>query len=166
LSVPLGTLNTVILLTSSFTVAMALHSIQLGKSKACFNYLAITIFFACCFLVVKFIEYRFDYLEHLVPFFKSYDFEKPETLATFPEYFVGGTRIFFMLYFLMTVVHAIHIIVGIIIIACVASRTRQGRYNNVVHTGVELAAIYWHFVDVVWIFLFPILYLMDSHVHI
>lgn len=146
-----GTLNTAILLTSSLTMALAVHAAQEGKTKSIVRCLLLTLLFAVGFLVVKGFEYHKDFAEHLVPG-AQFNSELPQR-----------AQIFFWLYWAMTGLHAIHVTVGIGLLAIIAVLAKRGRFSNGYHTPVEVSGLYWHFVDLVWIFLYPLLYLIDRH---
>lgn len=146
-----GTLNTGILLTSSLTMALAVHAAHNDRSASSLRCLLLTLLFAAGFLVVKGLEYHEDYLEHLVPG-PGFDSGLPPHAA-----------IFFWLYWTMTGLHAIHVTVGIGVLSIIAWMTRRGKFSNAYYTPVEIAGLYWHFVDLVWIFLYPLLYLIDRH---
>jgi cytochrome c oxidase subunit III len=146
-----GTINTAILLTSSLTMALAVHAAKEGNNKSTTSFLLLTLLFAVGFLVVKAFEYHKDFVEHLVP---GSDFPK-----TLPQ----RAELFFWLYWAMTGLHAIHVFVGLLVLAMIAWLTRRGTFSSHYHTPVEIAGLYWHFVDLVWIFLYPLLYLIDRH---
>ncbi len=146
-----GTLNTAILLTSSLTMAMAVHATQADRRTFAVASMAATVALAVGFLVVKGFEYHEDIQEHLVP--------GPH----FPGSLPPGAAMFFVLYWAMTALHALHVTVGIGAISVVAVRTRQDQYSSVRATPVEMTGLYWHFVDIVWIFLYPLLYLVSRH---
>jgi cytochrome c oxidase subunit 3 len=151
LSLALGGTNTVILITSSFTVALGYHAIKEGKAKACVGYLAFTIVCAAAFLVIKYFEYAHKFHEGQLPgrYFTYTGFEDSR-----------GANIFYSVYFLATGLHAFHVIVGASILAWLMVRVRKGKYSPEHYVPVELGALYWHLVDLVWIFLFPLLYLI------
>jgi cytochrome c oxidase subunit 3 len=150
LSLTLGTINTAILITSSVTIALAIHYIQLGKKRHTIYLLFCTLALATGFLVIKFFEYH-------------HKFELGQLPGKFYNYTgVAGTNphIFFSIYFLMTGLHALHIIGGMIVISIMLKRTIKGVFSNSYYTPLELTGLYWHLVDLIWIFLFPLLYLI------
>jgi cytochrome c oxidase subunit 3 len=153
LDVLLGGINTAVLICSSFTMALAVHSAETGRRKPLVVFLLLTIVLGLVFLGIKFYEYHTKFEEHLVPG-SSFRFE--ESLARPAE-------IFFSFYFAMTGMHAVHMIVGIGLLTALIFRARRDRFSPVYHTPVELTGLYWHFVDIVWIFLFPLLYLLGRH---
>jgi len=153
LDIWLGTVNTGVLICSSFTMALAVHSAQANRRKALLACLLLTIIFGLVFLAIKFGEYHTKFAEHLVPG-DSFSFEA--ALAPAAE-------IFFSFYFAMTGMHALHMIVGIGLLSGLALEAYRGRFSSAYYTPVELIGLYWHFVDIVWIFLFPLLYLAGRH---
>jgi cytochrome c oxidase subunit 3 len=150
LNVALGTVNTIVLIGSSLTMAMGVHAAALGKRRQIVFWLILTIVLGSVFLGVKVVEYKDKFDHHLVPG-PHFHFEGP--LA--PQ-----AQIFYSLYFAMTGLHALHMVVGIPILALMAFWAYRGRYSSEYFTPVELTGLYWHFVDIVWIFLFPLLYLI------
>ena len=146
-----GTLNTAILLTSSLTMALAVHAARESQTKSIVRYLVLTIVFAVGFLVVKGFEYHEDFVDHLVP--------GPNFNAALPP----RAGMFFWLYWAMTGLHAIHVTVGVGLLSVITILARRGRFSGRYYTPVEVSGLYWHFVDLVWIFLYPLLYLIDRH---
>jgi cytochrome c oxidase subunit 3 len=155
LDVSLGATNTVVLIGSSLTMALAIRAAQIGRRRQQILYLAGTMALGCVFLVIKSIEYHHKWVDHLMPG-PSFD------VAAF-----GGegphARIFYSFYFVMTGVHAFHMVVGLGLLAWIVRRAAKGDFTPANHTALEMSGLYWHFVDVVWIFLFPLLYLIDRH---
>jgi cytochrome c oxidase subunit 3 len=151
LDITLGATNTVVLITSSVTMALAIRSIQLDKKKQCMNYLITTVVLACVFLVVKYFEYEHKFHLGQLPG-KFYTFEGIE--GTNPH-------IFFSIYFAMTGLHGIHVIGGIGFITWLITRVKRNAFSSAYYTPVEMAGLYWHLVDLIWIFLFPLLYLIS-----
>ena len=153
LDVKLGTINTVILISSSLTMAFAVRSAQLGRGKLSAVLLIATIVLGSVFLGIKFDEYHHKFAEHLIPGpgFRAASTD-PRTL-----------QLFFFLYFMMTGLHAVHMIIGIGLLAVVAVLAYRGYFTPQNHNFIEGCGLYWHFVDVVWIFLFPLLYLVGRH---
>ena len=149
--VAFGTINTAILLTSSLTMAFAVHAAQENKTKSVIRFLLLTVFLGCCFLVVKGFEYHEDITEHLWP---GPHFNK----SLSPE-----AQIFWFLYWAMTGLHAIHVTVGIVLLSIIARMAALRKFSGFYHTPVEISGLYWHFVDIVWIFLYPLLYLINRY---
>ena len=167
-----GLLNTAVLICSSLTMAMAVHSAALSKTKATVTYLILTLILGCTFLGVKAIEYADKFKNHEVPG-ANYSFESHSAKHGTEGEAAGGhevqpadqahTQLFFGLYFGMTGLHALHMIIGAGILLYLIPAAARGRFNAQWHTPVEMFGLYWHFVDIVWIFLFPLLYLIDRH---
>lgn len=153
LNIELGVFNTVMLISSSLTMALAVRSGEMGSKKGQIWFLLLTVFFGLIFLGVKGIEYSHKFHEHLVP---------GPHFQTEGE--VKGTQLFFSLYFAMTGMHAVHMIIGIAMLLTLTVQAAQGKFTKAYHTPVEMIGLYWHFVDIVWIFLFPLLYLIGRHV--
>jgi cytochrome c oxidase subunit III len=153
LDVLLGGINTAVLICSSFTMALAVHSAETNERKALIIFLGLTIVLGTVFLGIKFFEYHSKFVEHLVP----------GGSFVFPGPFERQAEIFFSFYFAMTGMHAVHMIIGIGLLTVLALKARRGRFSAAYHTPIELAGLYWHFVDIVWIFLFPLLYLLGRH---
>src|SRR4051812_25282904 len=151
---PLGALNTVVLLLSSFTMVMAVLSAQKSKNKKVVVYLCLTILCACIFLGVKYFEYSHKYEEGLLPGHNWYS-HKGDLIPNSPGY-----ATFFSFYFMMTGLHGIHILVGIGLLAWIAVRANRGEFSSAYYTPVDLVGLYWHLVDLIWIYLFPLYYLI------
>jgi cytochrome c oxidase subunit 3 len=152
-----GGVNTAVLLTSSFTMVLAVHAAEEGHRDQLVRYLLITVALAGVFLVIKAFEYYGEYRDELIPLLSNFA-NRPE-LGTEPH----KVELFMIFYFTMTGLHALHILLGIGLLSTLAFFARRGRYNAAYHTPVELGGLYWHFVDLVWVFLFPLLYLMGAH---
>jgi cytochrome c oxidase subunit 3 len=155
LDVVLGTTNTVVLITSSLTMALAVHAAQLGQRKLLMTFLILTMILGGVFLGIKSVEYYHKFVEHHIPG-PGFQFEK--------EYF-RHAQIFFSLYFVMTGLHAIHMIIGIGIMLVMLWWSWNGTITAEYSSPIEISGLYWHFVDIVWIFLFPLLYLIGRHAH-
>jgi cytochrome c oxidase subunit 3 len=152
LNVMLGGINTAVLIGSSLTMAMAVWAAETGTRRLQLLFLTLTILLGLTFLGIKSVEYAHKFQEGLVPG-PNFRFEGDTV----------HTQLFFSLYFLMTGVHAAHMIVGIGIMVILMVMAWRGRFTRDHHTPVTLSGLYWHFVDIVWIFLFPLLYLIDRH---
>jgi cytochrome c oxidase subunit III len=153
----LGTINTIVLIASSFTMAMAVWSSQVGKKKLITLFLICTLILGSVFLGIKGIEYYQKFVEHHVPGV-GFSFEPGATVET-----NAHAQLFFSLYFGMTGLHALHMIVGVGLLLYLIVESLRGRFTPLYNTPVENIGLYWHFVDIVWIFLFPLLYLIDRH---
>jgi cytochrome c oxidase subunit 3 len=151
LDIRLGGFNTVVLIASSLTMALGVRAAQTGQPRANVRWLLITMALGLTFLVVKFFEYRDKYLKHHIPG-PNFHFEGPNA----PQ-----VQIFLSLYFGLTGLHALHMIVGVSLLAVITWMAHRRRFSPEWYTPVELSGLYWHFVDIVWIFLFPLLYLVD-----
>jgi len=146
-----GTLNTAILLTSSFTMALAVHAARENNTKWLFRFLLVTIVLALAFLAVKGLEYREDLREHLWP--------GPHFRPDLPP----QAQIFWVLYWIMTGVHAVHVTVGVGLLSRMAWMTSRRKFSDAYYTPIEISGLYWHFVDIIWIFLYPLLYLIQRY---
>ena len=155
LDIMLGTINTAALITSSLTMALAVHAAQLGERKRLLLFLVLTMALGLTFLGIKGVEYYHKFAEHHVPG-PSFQFEK--------EY-ARHAQLFFSLYFLMTGLHALHMIIGLGIMTWMLFWSWNGTITTEYYSPIEISGLYWHFVDIVWIFLFPLLYLLGRHVH-
>jgi cytochrome c oxidase subunit 3 len=155
LDVTLGTINTVVLITSSLTMALAVHAAQLGRRKPLMIFLILTMILGAAFLGIKSVEYYHKFVEHHVPG-PGFQFEKEH---------LQHAQIFFSLYFMMTGLHAIHMIIGIGIMLVMLWWSYNGTITEEYSSPIEISGLYWHFVDIVWIFLFPLLYLIGRHAH-
>jgi len=153
LDIVLGATNTAVLIGSSFTMAMAVKSAQLGKRMPLLGFLVVTMLLGCVFLGIKGIEYEHKFAEHLVPG-PSFRFDSPVA---------QHVQLFFSFYFAMTGLHALHMVVGVGIMAWLLVHSWRGRFSPTYFWPVEVSGLYWHFVDIVWIFLFPLLYLVSRH---
>jgi cytochrome c oxidase subunit 3 len=163
LNVPLGCLNTIVLLTSSLTMALAVRAAQLRALRPLLVWLGLTMALGTAFLGIKAIEYTEEYHEKLIP---GWNFQVPEADWTA----VGAEaldprkmELFFVLYFFMTGLHAIHLIIGIALVGVLAFLCWRGIMSKRGATPVEVIGLYWHFIDIIWVFLYPLLYLIDVH---
>jgi cytochrome c oxidase subunit 3 len=149
----LGAINTAILICSSLTMVLAVRAAQLSHRRSLIVFLLLTIILGSVFLVNKAVEYAHKFHEHLVP---GPNFG-PAAALTDPQH----SQLFFSFYFGMTGLHALHMIIGIGILLTLVFQARQGRFSADYFTPVDITGLYWHFVDIVWIFLFPLLYLIS-----
>lgn len=168
ISMPLGLINTIVLISSSFTMAMGVWSAEVRNKKFLQISLVATIVLGFCFLGIKSVEYAQKFEEHHVPgaSFDIRDFVNPPAGSKekpLPVDMAQKTQIFFSLYFAMTGVHAVHMIIGIVILFVLLYKSRTGLYTSGYVQPIENFGLYWHFVDIVWIFLFPLLYLINRH---
>ena len=160
INVKWGALNTAVLLVSSWTMAMAVRCAQLGKQKLLVVFLLYTMLFGATFLGVKAKEYYDKFQENHVP---GASFEFKDKLLGHPEYVVNQhhAEMFFSIYFAMTGMHALHMVIGLGLMAYLIIASSMGKFDKTYYTPVENIGLYWHFVDVVWIYLFPLLYLIS-----
>ncbi len=174
LSIFWGTTNTAVLITSSFTMAMSVYSAQMKQKSKLVMYLALTFILGLAFLCIKGIEWHGEWVDHHVPGlrFSDADFLNPKLdPGVYKEYhdaplspeMAQNTEEYFFLYFAMTGMHALHMIVGIGLLGFIIFRARQGAYTSGHVTFVENFGLYWHFDDVIWIVLYPLLYLISRH---
>jgi cytochrome c oxidase subunit 3 len=149
----LGTINTAVLISSSFTMALAVRAAQTGSRRATIVCLILTVVLGSAFLGIKGVEYAREFAEHHVP---GPHFE-------FDPAYAPQAQIFFSLYFVMTALHAVHMIVGLGVLLVMLWMSVRGRFSPAYYTPLEISGLYWHFVDIVWIFLLPLLYLVGRH---
>jgi cytochrome c oxidase subunit 3 len=148
-----GTINTAVLITSSLTMALAVHAAQTGRRRSLMIFLVLTMILGSVFLGIKGFEYYEGFLEHHFPG-STFQFE--------PEHF-REAQIFFSLYYMMTGLHALHMIIGLGVMAVMVWLSWRGTITAEYYNPIEVSGLYWHFVDIVWIFLFPLLYLIGRH---
>jgi len=146
----IGAINTGVLIGSSMTMALAVRAAQLGNRRSQVVFLLLTIVLGSTFLGIKVVEYHDKFVHHLVPG-SDFHFEGP---------YGREAQIFFSLYFAMTGMHAVHMIIGIGMLSTLTVLAWRGTFSSQYYTPVELGGLYWHFVDIVWIYLFPLLYLI------
>ena len=184
----IATANTVVLLTSSLAMAMAVHAGELGDRRKQVRYLLTTAALGLLFMVFKGVEYKEEYDHHLVPGpnFRTEHIHLPqepnasagpgltgESAATrhtasvlsisSTEFVRRRSQLFFVFYFFMTGLHLIHMVVGLGLVAWVTRLASRGRFTPEYHTPLEMVGLYWHFIDIVWLFLYPLLYLVALH---
>ena len=156
MSVPLGAVNTTVLICSSLTMALAVRSAQLSRKKATAWFIIGTMIFGIAFLGVKAFEYHEHYVEGTAP--------GVNWTLTGPD--ARQIELLFCFYFIMTGMHAFHMVVGLGLMSYLLTHTLKNRYSAAYYSPVEIIGLYWHFVDIVWIFLFPMLYLIGQHLKI
>jgi cytochrome c oxidase subunit 3 len=153
MEIVMGAVNTAVLICSSFSMALAVYNSELGKQRMVALFLALTIIIGAIFLGIKFTEYYHHYLDHKVP----------------GIWFEGGganaprVQMFYVFYFIMTGLHATHMLIGIGVLFALLVRTLMGTFSAEYHTPIEMGGLYWHFVDIVWVFLYAIFYLPGLH---
>jgi cytochrome c oxidase subunit 3 len=155
LDIVLGGVNTAVLIGSSLTMALAVRAAQTGFPRATVGWLLATMALGGTFIVIKGFEYAHKFHEHHVPG-PNFVFEGPRA---------NEVEIFLSLYFAMTGLHALHMVIGFGLLSVIAWMAHRRRFTPEWYTPVEMSGLYWHFVDIVWIFLFPLLYLVDRAHH-
>jgi cytochrome c oxidase subunit 3 len=175
LDITLGALNTGVLILSSFTMAMAVYFTQVGKQRPQVICLALTLLLGLTFLGVKAKEYNDKYNDQLIPGRlipgRPFDPEvqepghghDPHKLTLLPGATKRQVELFYWIYFAMTGMHALHMIIGAGLLTFLLIFSLKGRFDPEYHSPVEVIGLYWHFVDIIWIFLFPLLYLLGRH---
>ena len=169
LSVPLGGTNTAVLITSGFFMALAVWASEVRKKGLLVIFLLLTMVFGTVFIGIKSVEYHEKWEKHHIPgaHFDTAEFVNPHAYgineAPLSPDAATKTQIFFSLYFLMTGIHAIHMIIGLGILVWLTIRAHRGDFTMGYVAPIENFALYWHFVDVIWLFLFPLLYLINRH---
>jgi cytochrome c oxidase subunit 3 len=184
LDIKLGTINTGVLLASSFTMAMSVWSAQVGRKKLLSTFLTLTLVLGFAFLGVKYVEYAQKFHHHLIPG-RNFDIAycvnhpgacqdiKAEDLAAEREEIAEAqaadpdlnshAQLYYSAYFGMTGLHALHMVIGAGLLLWLLGQSLAGRFTPQWNTPVDVVGLYWHFVDIVWIYLFPLLYLIDRH---
>ncbi len=153
LNAVIGAINTAVLICSSLSMALAVRAAQLGKRISLVSCLIVTILLGLTFIFVKlYLEWWHDYQHGFAPAL-NFTFAGPNTRSV---------ELFFCFYFLMTGVHALHMIVGVGVLSVLTVKAWKGRYGPDHFNSVEIAGLYWHFIDIIWIFLFPLLYLIGG----
>jgi cytochrome c oxidase subunit III len=160
LDVTLGTINTAVLITSSLTMALAVRAAQLGQRKLLMVFLILTMILGAAFLGIKSLEYYHKFAEC-----PGAECHVPGPAFQFEKEHVRHAQIFFSLYFVMTGLHALHMIIGLSIMTWMLAWAWNGTITKEYFSPIEISGLYWHFVDIVWIFLFPLLYLIGRHPH-
>lgn len=164
LDLPLGAINTVVLILSSFTMALAVYSTQTGKRRGQIICLTLTLVLGLTFLGIKAVEYHQKYVDSLIPgkLIPGRPFS-PAKVHLLGDAKPENVEMFYWIYFAMTGMHAIHMIIGVGLLSVILYFAARGRYGPEYHNPVEVSGLYWHFVDIIWIFLFPLLYLLGRH---
>ena len=154
MEIVLGAVNTGVLICSSFTMALAVYFAELGHQKSVILFLLLTMIIGAIFLCIKFTEYYLHYQDHKVPGFWFIDHSPG----------AANIQMFFVFYFIMTGLHAIHMVIGIGLLSVLLCRTLLGSFSADYHTPIDLGGLYWHFIDIVWVFLYAIFYIPGLHV--
>ncbi len=161
----IGGINTIVLLISSLTAVLAVHYAQHGRRNGIVLCLGITILLGLCFLCLKAAEYYIDYRDMLIP---GWRFDPEEWVSRHglrPDQ-VPHVELFLLFYWIMTVIHALHVTLGMVAMLILLVLARRGFFSSNYYSPVDVTALYWHFVDIVWIFLLPMLYLQSTHYHL
>jgi cytochrome c oxidase subunit 3 len=161
----IGGINTLVLLVSSLMMVLAVHYASVGDRKRLLRFLVLTAGLGLCFLVLKGLEYYLDYRENLIP---GWRFDESEwTWSGLSEeerqHRVQHVQLFLIFYWVMTGLHALHMTIGIIAVLVLFALARRNYFSPTYYVPVDVTALYWHFVDIVWIFLLPMLYLQGTH---
>jgi cytochrome c oxidase subunit III len=157
----IGAINTVVLLVSSLMMALAVHFAQLGQQRRIVFYLLLTAGLGVGFLILKGTEYYSDFVENLVPWrFHQQDWMTKHHMSAEQA---GHVRVFLLFYWAMTGLHALHVTIGICAVLVICALAHRGHFSATYYAPVDVLGLYWHFVDLVWIFLFPLLYLLGTH---
>ena len=175
LDIALGAVNTGVLILSSFTMALAVYGTQVGRRKLQIFCLSVTIVLGLTFLGIKAVEYYDKYVDNLIPgtLIPGHPFhpevQTPDTsfdehkLHLLPGARVENVEMFYWIYFAMTGMHAVHMIIGVGLLSVLLYFSIKGRYDPEYHSPIEVTGLDWHVVDIVWIYLFPLLYLLGRH---
>ncbi len=157
LNVGLGAINTIVLICSSVTMALGVYAAQTGSKRGIIAGLIGTLIFGAIFLIVKYFEYKEKWDHGFIPgaHFNSH--------GTFDAVTAGPAQLYFALYFAMTGMHALHMVIGMILMLWLIGKARRNYFTSSHFALIENFGLYWHFVDIVWIFLFPLLYLVGAH---
>jgi cytochrome c oxidase subunit III len=153
MEITLGAVNTAVLICSSFTMALAVYNAEIGNQRLLASFLIATMIIGAVFLGIKFTEYYLHYQDHKLPGF-WFEFKG----ANAPK-----VQMFFVFYFIMTGLHALHMTIGLGILSVLLFRTMIGSFSAAYHTAVDFGGLYWHFIDIVWVFLYAIFYIPGLH---
>jgi cytochrome c oxidase subunit III len=157
----IGGINTVVLLVSSLFMVLAVHSAKVGNQRALLRYLLLTAALGVAFLCFKAFEYYTDYRDNLIP---GWRFEPEEWVRDgMRPADVPRVQLFLLFYWIMTGTHALHVTIGIAAVLAMYVMARRGHFSPAYYTPVDVTGLYWHFVDTIWIFLLPMLYLLGTH---
>jgi cytochrome c oxidase subunit 3 len=175
LDIKLGAINTGVLIFSSLTMALAVYNSQVGQRRLSIIFLIATMALGLTFLGIKGVEYHSKYTDSLIPgklipgrpfnpeVARPGEEANTHKLHLIPGATVQNVQMFYWIYFALTGVHALHMIIGVGLLSFILYSSVRGRYSPEYHAPVEISGLYWHFVDIIWIFLFPLLYLLGRH---
>ncbi len=158
----IGGINTIVLLVSSLFMALGVHAARLGRRKQVVRWLLLTATLGVLFLCLKGLEYYMDYRDNLIPGWKFDNKEWVEKEGLSPSQ-VPHVKLFLLFYWIMTGLHALHVTIGVAVVLVVAWLAQRGHFSAAYYSPVDVTGLYWHFVDIVWIFLLPTLYLSGTH---
>jgi cytochrome c oxidase subunit 3 len=158
----IGGINTIVLLVSSLTIVLAVHHARHGRRDRIVLFLGLTALLGVCFLCLKGLEYYIDYREYLIPGWRFDPGPWITERGLRPDQ-VPHVKLFLLLYWIMTGFHALHVTIGIAAVLAMLVLARRDCFSAVYYAPVDVTALYWHFVDIVWIFLLPTLYLLGTH---
>jgi Heme/copper-type cytochrome/quinol oxidase, subunit 3 len=156
LNTEMGLINTIVLITSSLTMALAIYYIQKNNRVRSMQMLGLTLVFAIVFMIIKYFEYTHKFHVGQLPSELYFFSGIPNIIGDE----VTNPGAFFSVYFMMTGLHGIHVIGGMVVISWMMYNTYKGKYSSEYYTPVEITGLFWHLVDLIWIFLFPLLYLI------
>ena len=158
----IGGINTLVLLVSSLMMALAVHYAKLGRQRRVVVFLGLTALLGIMFLGFKGLEYYLDYVDNLIPGWR-FDFTEWVTKEGLRPDQVPHVQLFLLLYWIMTALHGLHVTIGIVAVLVMMTLARKGLFSPAYYSPVDVTGLYWHFVDIVWIFLLPTLYLLGTH---
>jgi cytochrome c oxidase subunit 3 len=158
----IGGTNTIVLLTSSLTMVLAVHYARVGRQKLMILFLILTALLGVCFLCLKGLEYYTDWRDNLIPDWR-FDEQEWVTQGHLRPEQVPHVKLYLLFYWIMTGTHALHVTIGIGAVSFMIWLARRGHFSPLYYSPVDVTALYWHFVDLVWIFLLPMLYLIGTH---
>ncbi len=158
----IGGINTIVLLVSSLTVVLAVHYAQHGQRDRIVLCLGLTVLLGLCFLCFKAAEYYIDYHDWLIPGWRFKPEEWVSRHGLRPDQ-VPHVQLFLVFYWIMTAIHALHVTLGMVAMLILLVLARRNYFSRAYYSPVDVTALYWHFVDIVWIFLLPMLYLQSTH---
>ena len=158
----IGGINTLVLLVSSYWIVMAVHHAQSGRPQETVKFLRLTALFGIAFLCLKGLEYYLDFRDELVPRL-SFSVEHWISEHHLEPNQVPEVELFLLYYWFMTAFHGLHVTIGVVAVLVVAELCKKRNFTGAYYTPVDVLALYWHFVDLVWIFLLPMLYLLGTH---
>jgi cytochrome c oxidase subunit III len=158
----IGGINTVVLLVSSLMMVLAVHYARVGRQRLLITFLTLTALLGVCFLCLKGFEYYTDWRDNLIPGWR-FDEQEWITREGLQPQQVPHVKLYLLFYWIMTGTHALHVTIGIGAVSAMIVLARRGHFSPLYYSPVDVTALYWHFVELVWIFLLPMLYLIGTH---